>query len=205
MVGLLGKKIGMTQLFDEKGNYLPVTVIEAGPCPIIKINNKTLLLGFEKVKENKLKKPILGIYKKAGVSACKIMKEIHFDNIENNQEYKIGQELKVDIFKEGDFVDVTGISKGKGFQGGVKRWGWGGGPKTHGSMSHRRIGSVGSSTSPGRVLKGHHLPGHMGFKKVTVQNLKLIKVIPDKNVLLVKGAVPGHNNSYVIIKKAKKK
>jgi len=204
MVGLLGKKIGMTQVFDEKGNFLPVTVIEAGPCPIIKINNKTLLLGFEKVKEEKLKKPVLGIYKKAGVSACKIMKEIPFDK-PGNQEYKVGQELKVDIFKEGDFVDVTGISKGKGFQGGVKRWGWGGGPKTHGSMSHRRIGSLGSSTCPGRVFKGHHLPGHMGFKKVTVQNLKLIKVIPDKNVLLVKGAVPGHNNSYVIIKKAKKK
>jgi len=204
MVGLIGKKIGMTQVFDAQGNFLPVSVIEAGPCPIIKVNQKTLLLGFEKVKENKLKKPILGIYKKAGIPPCKIMKEVPFDNKES-QEYKVGQELKVDIFKEGDFLDITGISKGKGFQGGVKRWGWGGGPKTHGSMSHRRIGSLGSSTCPGRVFKGHHLPGHMGVKKVTIQNLKLIKVIPEKNILLVKGAVPGYNNGYLIIKKAKKK
>ncbi|MCM8792407.1 MAG: 50S ribosomal protein L3 [Candidatus Omnitrophica bacterium] len=204
MFGLIGKKIRMTQIFDEKGNFVPVTVIEAGPCPIIKINQKTLLLGFEKVKESKLKKPVLGVFKKTGVTACRIMKELPFDE-RKKEEYKIGQELKVDIFKEGTFVDITGISKGKGFQGGMKRWGWAGGPKTHGSMSHRRIGSLGSSTTPGRVLKGHHLPGHMGARKVTVQNLKLIKIIPDKNLILVKGAIPGANNNYVIIKKAKKK
>jgi len=202
MIGLLGKKIGMTQIFDENGNFVPVTVVEAGPCPIIKINKKTLLLGFEKIKEDKLKKPILGIYKKIGVSPCRIMKEVPFDE---NMEVKVGQELKVDIFKEGEFLDVTGISKGKGFQGGMKRWGWSGGPQTHGSMSHRRIGSLGSSTFPGRTLKGHHLPGHMGARKVTVQNLKLVKVIPEKNLLLIKGAVPGSNNGYLVIRKAKKK
>ncbi|MCM8783132.1 MAG: 50S ribosomal protein L3 [Candidatus Omnitrophica bacterium] len=204
MVGLIGKKIGMTQVFDEQGNFIPVTVIEAGPCPIIKINQKRLLLGFEKVKENKLKKPILGIFKKANVEPCRIIKELHFQNLDT-QQYKVGDLITVDIFKEGEFVDVTGISKGKGFQGGVKRWGWSGGPKTHGSMSHRRIGSLGSSTTPGRVLKGHHLPGHMGMRRVTIENLKLIKVIAEKNFLLVKGAVPGSNNSYVIVRKAKKK
>lgn len=204
MAGLLGKKIGMTQIFDEKGDLVAVTVIEAGPCPIIKIKEKSLLLGFEKIKESRLKKPILGIYKKMNLYPCRMMKEIPFDN-SLKEHYQIGQELRVDIFKEGDFVDVTGNSKGKGFQGGMKRWGWSGGPKTHGSMSHRRIGSLGSSTSPGRVLKGHHLPGHMGDRKVTIQNLKVVKVIPEKNLLLVKGAVSGSNNSYLIIKKSKKK
>lgn len=202
MSAILGKKIGMTQIFNSKGEFVPVTVVEAGPCLVLGIKDKKIQVGYEKVEERKLKKPILGIFKKLGLSCCRIIKEIPKDP---NKEYKVGEEIKVDIFKEGEFVDVTGISKGKGFQGGVKRWGWSGGPKTHGSMSHRRIGSLGSSTTPGRVLKGHHLPGHMGNKKVTIQNLELIKVLPEKNILLIKGAVPGHRNSYLIIKSAKKK
>jgi len=202
MVALLGKKIGMTQIFDEKGNFVPVTVIEAGPCPVLRVNSKSIQIAFEQTKESALKKPVLGIFKKLNITPCRIIKEVLRDP---QKEYKVGEELKVDIFKEGDFVDVTGYSKGKGFQGGVKRWGWSGGPKTHGSMSHRRIGSIGSSTSPGRVWKGHHLPGHMGNRKITTQNLRLIKVLPEKNLLLIKGAVPGANNSYLIVKKAKKK
>jgi len=202
MVALLGKKIGMTQIFDENGNFVPVTVIEAGPCPVLRVNSKSIQIAFEQTKESALKKPVLGIFKKLNITPCRIIKEVLRDP---QKEYKVGEELKVDIFKEGDFVDVTGYSKGKGFQGGVKRWGWSGGPKTHGSMSHRRIGSIGSSTSPGRVWKGHHLPGHMGNRKITTQNLRLIKVLPEKNLLLIKGAVPGANNSYLIVKKAKKK
>ncbi|MCM8800313.1 MAG: 50S ribosomal protein L3 [Candidatus Omnitrophica bacterium] len=202
MTAILGKKIGMTQVFNSKGEFVPVTVVEAGPCLVLSIKDKKVQVGYEFVEERKLKKPILGIFKKLGLSCCRIIKEIPKDT---NREYKVGEEIKVNIFKEGEFVDVTGISKGKGFQGGVKRWGWSGGPKTHGSMSHRRIGSLGSSTTPGRVLKGHHLPGHMGVRKVTIQNLELVKVIPDKNILLIKGAVPGHRNSYLIIRKSKKK
>ena len=145
---------------------------------------------------------MLGYFKKLNVSAQKIVREV---SKEKDREYKLGEELKVDLFKTGDFVDISGISKGKGFQGGMKRWGWHGGPKTHGSTSRRRIGSLGSSTSPGRVWKGHHLPGHMGTRRVTTQNLKVIKVDLQNNLLLVKGAVPGHKNSYLIIRKAKKK
>lgn len=120
-------------------------------------------------------------------------------------EYKVGQEIKADLFKPGDFVDVTGTSIGKGFQGGMKRWHWHGGPMTHGSTSHRRVGSIGSTTTPGRVWKGHHMPGHMGACTVTQLNMKVVKVDPENNLLLVKGHVPGHKNAYVVIKKAKKK
>ena len=124
---------------------------------------------------------------------------------EKGKEYTVGEELKVDIFKEGTFVDVTGVSKGKGFQGGMKRWHWAGGPGTHGHTSHRRVGSIGSTTSPGRVFRGHHMPGHMGNEQVTVQNCKVIKTDMESNILLVKGAIPGHKNTYVIVRSAKKK
>lgn len=180
MTGLLGKKIGMTQVFSENERREDVTVIEAGPCPILAIKERALQLGFE----------------------AKFIREVIK---EDSKEYKIGDELKVDLFKAGDFVDVTGISKGKGFQGGMKRWNWAGGPKTHGSTSHRRIGSLGSSTSPGRVFKGHHLPGHMGAMRVTVRSLKVVKVDTQNNLLLVKGAVPGYKNSFLLIRKTKKK
>lgn len=192
----------MTQVFTEDGRRVSTTAIEAGPCAILSIKDKSIQLGFDEIKESKVKKPLLGIFKKIGIGPRKFIKEVVRDI---SYEYKVGEELKVDLFKAGDFVDVTGISIGKGFQGGMKRWGWHGGPQTHGSMSHRRVGSVGSSTSPGRVWKGHHLPGHMGADRVTMQNIKVIKTDLEKNLLLVQGGVPGHNNGYLIIRKAKKK
>jgi large subunit ribosomal protein L3 len=202
MVGLLGKKIGMTQVYTDDGTMVNVTAIEAGPCPILAIKEKSVQLGFEKVNEKRLKKPVSGYFKKLKLSPMKLIREVMK---EAQGEYTVGQEIKVDLFKTGDFVDVTGTSIGKGFQGGMKRWHWHGGPQTHGSMSHRRVGSIGSTTTPGRVWKGHHMPGHMGAETVTAQNLKVVKVDVENNLLLVKGAVPGCKNNYLIIKKAKKK
>jgi large subunit ribosomal protein L3 len=202
MTGLLGKKIGMTQVFTEDGRQVSVTAIEAGPCPVLTVKEKSLQIGFEPIKEARAKKPILGFFKKIDISPCKLIKEVQKAP---DKDYKVGEELKVDLFKAGDFVDITATSIGKGFQGGMKRWNWKGGPKTHGSMSHRRPGSIGSTTTPGRVWKGHHLPGHMGAAKVTVQNLQVVKIDAQNNLLLIRGAIPGHRNSYVIIRKAKKK
>ena len=153
-------------------------------------------------KAKSLKKPRQEFFKKLSIAPLKLIREVLK---EPNREYKVGEELKVDLFKAGDFVDVIGTSKGKGFQGGMKRWNWHGGPASRGSTSHRRIGSLGSSTSPGRVFKGHHLPGHMGNVRMTLQNLRVVKVDPQNNLLLVKGAVPGYKNNYLIIRKAKKK
>jgi len=202
MTGILGKKIGMTQIFNDSGNFVSVTAIEAGPCPILAVKQKNIQLGFDVARESRMKKPLLGYFKKLNIAPRKLVQEV---TRQESKEYKVGEELKVDLFKIGDFVDITGISIGKGFQGGMKRWHWHGGPRTHGSTSHRRIGSLGSSTSPGRVFKGHHLPGHMGSCRVTIQNLEVVKVDLQNNLLLVKGAVPGHRNSYLVIKKAKKK
>lgn len=202
MTALLGKKIGMTHIFSEEGKFVGVTVIEAGPCPILAVKEKSLQLGFDLTVEKKLKNPQKGYFKKLNIAPRKLIAELWRNNA---QEYKVGDELRVDLFKSGDFVDISGISKGKGFQGGMKRWNWHGGPMTHGSTSHRRIGSIGSSTTPGRVWKGHHLPGHMGDVRVTVQNLKVLKVDVQNNLLVVKGAVAGHKNSYLVIRKAKKK
>ncbi len=199
---ILGKKIGMTQVFSEDGKLNGITVIEAGPCPILAVKQKHVQMCFDLVKETKVKKPLLGYFKKCNVACRKVIREfLKAPGIE----YKVGQELKVDIFKPGDFVDITGTSIGKGFQGGMKRWHWKGGPETHGSTSHRRVGSIGSTTTPGRVWKGHHMPGHMGACAATVQNLKVLKVDLENNLLLVKGGVPGYKNNYLIIKKAKKK
>jgi len=202
MITLLGKKIGMTNIFSEKGEMLGVTAIEAGPCPVLAVKDKNIQLGFDTVKEKHVKKPISGYFKKLNIAPRKLIREF---SKELNKEYKVGEELKVDLFKPGDFVDVTGTSIGKGFQGGMKRWHWHGGPMSHGSTSRRRIGSIGSSTTPGRVFRGHHLPGHMGNTGVTTQNLKVVKVDVENNLILVKGSVPGHKNSYVIVNKAKKK
>jgi large subunit ribosomal protein L3 len=202
MTGLLGKKIGMTQIFSDEGKMLSVTVIEAGPCPILAVKQKSIQIGFDPAKENRVNKPQLGFFKKINITPRKVIKEFLKDS---SAEFKVGEELKVDLFKPGDFVDISGISIGKGFQGGMKRWHWQGGPQTHGSTSHRRVGSMGSTTTPGRVWKGHHLPGHMGNRTTTIQNLKIVKMYPEKNLLLVNGSVPGHKNSYVVIIKAKKK
>lgn len=201
--GILGKKIGMTQVFTDEGRLVGVTVIQAGPCPVLSVAEKSIQLGFEPVKKpGRLKKPAAGYFEKIKVPAQKLIRQV---DAEPGQEYKVGQELTVDMFKAGDLVDVTGVSKGKGFQGGVKRWNWKGGPMTHGSMSHRRPGSIGSTTTPGRVWKGHHMPGHMGDQRLTVQNLRVIKTDAQNHLLLVEGAVAGHNDGYLVIRKAVKK
>lgn len=192
----------MTQVFTDDGKLVGVTVIEAGPCPILAIKDKSIQVGFDILKESRVKKPLLGFFKKINIAPRKVIRELLK---EPAKEYKVGDELKVDIFAVGDFVDVTGSSIGKGFQGGMKRWHWHGGPQTHGSTSHRRVGSIGSTTTPGRVWKGHHMPGHMGAAQATLQNLRVVKVDAQNNILLVKGAVAGKKNSYLIIKKAIKK
>jgi large subunit ribosomal protein L3 len=202
MIGLIGKKIGMTQIFAADNSQVGVTAILAGPCPILMVMDKNIQLGFDLIKEKSLKKPQLGLYKKLNILPRKVIRDL---SREANVEYKVGDELKVDLFAEGDFVDVSGISIGKGFQGGMKRWHWKGGPRTHGSTSHRRVGSIGSSTTPGRVFRGHHMPGHMGAQKTTVQNLKVIKVDLANNLLLVEGGVPGQKNGYLVVTKAIKK
>jgi large subunit ribosomal protein L3 len=202
--GLLGKKIGMTQIFDTEGNVIPVTAVEVGPCFVlaVKDNPKKVLLGFEAAKESRLNKPQAGFFKKIGVTPLRKLEEV---TSTDNKDYTIGQEIKVDFFKPGDFVDVTGTSIGKGFQGGMKRWNWGGGPAAHGSMHHRRVGSIGSSSDPSRVYRGQHMPGHMGMDTKTVQNLRVLAVDVEKNIILVKGAVPGPKNAYLTINKALKK
>ncbi len=205
ITALLGKKIGMSQIFKED-SVIPVTLIEAGPCYILEIKEvngkKKVTLGFLEVKEKKVKKPQLGFFKKIGVKPLKYIKEFDVDSVEG---LKIGQKVGVEIFKDIKYVDVTGRSKGRGFSGGMKRWGWSGGPDSHGSTSHRRIGSAGATTDPGRVWPGHHMPGRYGFEKVTVQNLEVVRIEPEDNLLFVKGAVPGARNTLLIIRKAKKK
>ena len=208
MLGILGKKIGMSQVFKEDGKCVPVTSITAGPCFVVQVKDKdndgyrAIQIGFEDKKAKRTTKALAGHFKNSKTSAKKFIKEIRVSDGEN---YEIGQKVEVDIFKEGDYVDVTGMSIGKGFQGGMKRYGWSGGPETHGGMNHRGPGSIGSNTTPGRVLKGHGLPGHMGHTKITVQNLEVIKVDKDNNTLVVKGAVPGHKGCYLVVRKAKKK
>jgi large subunit ribosomal protein L3 len=202
MIGLLGKKIGMTQIFSEQGSMLDVTAIEIGPCPVLAVKDKAIQIGFDLAKEKTMKKPQLEFFKKLKIAPRRLIREV---SRETGVEYKVGDELKADLFKSGDFVDVTGTSKGKGFQGGMKRWHWAGGPGTHGHTTHRKVGSIGSTTTPGRVFRGHHMPGHMGDERVTVQNLKVVRVDLNNNLLLVEGSVPGAKNSYLIIKKAKKK
>jgi large subunit ribosomal protein L3 len=204
--GLLGKKLGMTQIFDPAGNTIPVSVVEAGPCKILGLiensGKKKVKLGFSEKREKLLRKPESGLFKKLGVSPARWIRE--FESTDN-KDYQVGQELKADVFKPGDFVDVTGTSKGKGFQGGMKRWHWSGGPAAHGSMHHRRVGSISASSDPSRTHVGHHMPGHMGARRVTVQGLRVIQVDLDNNLLLIKGAVPGSKNDCVLVNRSKKK
>jgi large subunit ribosomal protein L3 len=205
MSGLIGRKIGMTSIFDENGKNIPCTVIEAGPCVVTQVRTKevdgyeALQLGFDDKTEKHATKADLGHFKKAGTSAKK--KVVEFQEFEN--EYKLGDVITVEVFNEGEFVDVMGTSKGKGFQGVVKRHGFGGvGQSTHGQHNRLRApGSVGASSYPSRVFKGMRMAGRMGGDNVTVQNLRVLKVVSEKNLLLVKGAIPGHKNSYVIIQK----
>lgn len=201
-IGLLGRKLGMTQIFTEDGTFVPVTVIEVGPCTILKVGEGKVLLGFGNKKEKNISMQDMGLYKKVGAKPSAFVKEIAFDAKDN---INVGEKITVDIFREKDFVDISGTSKGKGFQGGVKRWGWAGGPESHGGMHHRRVGSIGGSSYPSRVWKGLHLPGRMGNKRKTVQSLEVIKIYKEKNMMLVKGPVPGADNSYLEINIAKKK
>lgn len=196
------KKIGMTHIFTEDGRLIAASVLEAGPCVVLQIKDKSVLLGFDVLKESRVKKPQLGMFKKINAKPMRFIKELPRDL---RQQLEVGTELKADFFKTGEYVDVTGISIGKGFQGGMKRWNWKGGPETHGSTSHRRVGSMGSTTTPGRVWKGHHLPGHMGNQRVTVQNLRVLKVDSANNLLAVKGAVPGNKDGYLVVQRAKKR
>ena len=205
MSGLIGKKIGMTSIFDENGKNIPCTIIEAGPCVVTQVRTKevdgydALQLGFDDKAEKRATKAELGHFKKAGSSVKK--KVIEFQGFEDN--YKLGDTITVDFFAEGEFVDVSGISKGKGFQGVVRRHGFGGvGQTTHGQHNRLRApGSVGASSYPSRVFKGMRMSGRMGAEKVTVQNLKVLKVVAEKNLLVVKGCIPGHKNAYVTIHK----
>ena len=204
---LIGKKVGMTQIFDEEGKVIPVTVIEATPCTVTQIKTveqdgySAVQLGFGDVKESKLNKPRLGHLSKNKIAPKKYLREFRLDSVEG---MNVGDELKADVFAAGDRVDIQGTSKGKGFQGVIKRHGQSRGPMGHGSMYHRRPGSMGPTSTPGRVFPGKKLPGHMGSVTVTIQNLEVIKVDLDKNVILVKGSVPGAKGSILKIKSSVK-
>ncbi|MDR0978617.1 MAG: 50S ribosomal protein L3 [Lachnospiraceae bacterium] len=201
---ILGKKLGMTQIFSENGKVIPVTVIEAGPCTVVQVKNEEIdgynavQLGFGEVKENKVIKPIKGHFSKVNLAPKKHLREFRLSEIS----YNVGDELKADVFSIGDFVDIQGKTKGKGFQGVIKRHGQSRGPMGHGSMYHRRPGSMGSTSTPGRVFKGKKLPGHMGSTIVTIQNLEVVGVDLSKNALLIKGSVPGCKGAILKIKDA---
>lgn len=203
--GLLGKKLGMTQLFDGEGRLTPVTVIEAGPCKVSFVRTRerdgyeAVQLAFDEVPERKLPKAEVGHLKRGSVPASRRLRE--FKKLGDVQ---VGQVVKADVFRAGEWVDVEGISKGKGFQGVVKRHHYRGGPETHGSMFHRAPGSIGSSAYPSRVWKNKTLPGHMGSERVTVQRLKVVEARPEENLLFISGAVPGATGGLVVVRKSKK-
>lgn len=205
--GILGRKIGMTQIFSPEGRAVPVTVVEAGPCVVIQKKTvatdgyNAIQLGFAEQKERLVIKPMKGHFAKAGVKPFKFLQEIRIDV---NESFDLGQELKADVFAEGEYVDVTGTSKGKGFAGVIKRWNFNRASMTHGSMYHRRTGSLGA-TDPARVFKGRKLPGRLGGVKTTIQGLQVAKVDADRNLLLIKGAIPGANGSFVIVKNTVKR
>lgn len=207
MKGILGRKLGMTQVFTAEGNVIPVTVIEAGPCVVLQKKDlendgyESIQIGFADKKEKNANKPEAGHAKKANTAPKRYVREIRGVDLAS---VEVGQELKADIFAEGEFVDVTGISKGKGFQGVIKRWGQSRGPMSHGSRYHRRPGSMGSIQA-NRVPKGKRLPGHMGHDTVTIQKLEIVKVDAERNVLLVKGSIPGPKKGFIQIKQSVKK
>ena len=207
VLGLIGRKLGMTQVFSGDGKAIPITVIEAGPCSVVQIKNKekdgynTLQLGFLSKKMNKTNKPLMGHFKKGNTGAFCFLKEFKVDDTNT---HKVGQEINLEIFQVGQKVTVTGISKGKGFSGTMKRWGFSGGPASHGSNFHRAPGSIGCSAYPSRVFKGKKLPGHQGSATVTVANLEIVDRQVEKNLLFIKGAVPGGKNGMLLIKPSKK-
>lgn len=201
--GILGKKLGMTQIFDEKGRFVAVTVVEAGPCVVLQKKTKetdgyeAIQLGFGDIREKLVNKPEKGHFAKAGAPLKRHVREFRLEDISS---YAVGQEIKADIFAEGERIDVSGVSKGKGFQGVIKRWHANRGPMSHGSKFHRAPGSMGASSDPSKTFKNKHLPGHMGNVSRTLQNVEIVKVMPEKNLLLIKGGIPGPNKSLVVIK-----
>lgn len=207
--GILGIKLGMTQVFADDGAVLPCTVVQAGPCVVVqrrttdKDGYEAVQLGLvEFVKPQRVNKPMTGHFKKADVAPMRLLREFRVKA--EGDESKVGDRVLVDGFEPGEYVDVSGVSKGKGFQGGVKRWHYRGGDSTHGSMFHRAPGGIGASSFPSRVWKGQHFPGHMGNERVTAKNLRVVKVDAEENLLLVMGAVPGPNGAYVEIRKSRK-
>ncbi len=205
--GILGKKVGMTQIFEEGGRVVPVSVIQAGPCFVTQVKKKekdgysALQVGFEEIRDSLVSKPAKGHFEKANVTSKRYIKEFKFENAD---EYQVGAEIKADIFEQGDVVDVSGVSKGKGFAGTIKRWNQHRGPMEHGSRYHRRPGSMGACAFPSRVFKNKHLPGHMGSENVTTQGLQVVRVDSERNLLLIKGSVPGIKGGLVVIKESVK-
>ena len=199
---IIGKKVGMTQIFDENGRVIPVTVVEAGPCVVVQKKTvetdgyDAIQVGFGELREKLVNKPRKGHFAKAGVSLRRTLKEFRMEDIAN---YNVGDEIKVDTFEIGDKVDVSGVSKGKGFQGTIKRWNASRGPMSHGSKFHRAPGSMGAASDPSRTFKNKRMPGHMGAKNTTVLNLEVVKIMPEKNIILIKGGIPGPNKGTVVI------
>lgn len=204
---LIGRKLGMTQVYDGESRLVPVTVVEAGPCPVVQVKTEesdgynAIQIGFSPQKEQRLSKGELGHLQKASVDPVSQLREVRAVEAPSQ---KAGDVLTVSVFSEGQAIDVVGVTKGKGFQGVVKRYRMGGGPRSHGSMHHRRVGSIGQNQSPGQVFKNKKMPGHMGQRQRTVQNLAVVKVIEDKNLLLVRGSVPGAIGDYILVRSAKK-
>lgn len=206
MRGMLGKKLGMTSIFSEDGRLIPVTVVKVGPCVVTQIKTdatdgyNALQVGFDSKKEKRTTKPLKGHFDKCGGGRYRYLREFE---VESTDEYTLGQKVTLDLFKVGEFIDVTGTTKGRGFSGVMKRHGFGGGRKTHGSRSHRIPGSVGCSAWPAKIIKGKKMPGHYGGDRKTVRNLQIVDIRPEDNVVLVKGAVPGCKNGLLEIKKLK--
>ena len=207
MKNMIGRKIGMTQIFKEDGSVVPVTVVESGPLVVVQKKTiesdgyNAIQVGFENMKEQRVNKPIKGHFNKASVEYKKYLKEF---KVENPDEYEIGQEIKADVFVEGDMIDVTGVSKGKGTQGVIKRHGFSRGRETHGSRFHRSSGGLSAASTPGRVFKGKKMSGRMGNEKVTIQNLEIVSVDAEKNIILIKGAIPGPKKGIITIKETVK-
>src|SRR5947199_2915733 len=204
--GLVARKRGMTQVFGAGGNATPVTVLEAGPCTVVQVKTRAtdgydaLQLGFEPQRKN-VTKPMAGHFKKANVAAARVVREVRLESVDG---YQVGQTLAVDLFQPGELVDVTGVTKGRGFQGGIKRHGWSGGEASHGSMFHRAPGSIGASSDPSRVWPGHRMPGRMGGDRMTILNLPVVRVLPEQNLVLIRGAVPGANGALLMVRKSVK-
>ncbi|MGU8672906.1 50S ribosomal protein L3 [Clostridium sp.] len=204
---IIGKKVGMTQIFDENGRVIPVTVVEAGPCVVVQKKTvetdgyDAIQVGFGELREKLVNKPRKGHFAKAGVSLRRTLKEFRVEDVAN---YNVGDEIKVDTFEIGDKVDVSGVSKGKGFQGTIKRWNASRGPMSHGSKFHRAPGSMGAASDPSRTFKNKRMPGHMGAKNTTVLNLEVVKIMPEKNIILIKGGIPGPNKGTVVIRNSVK-